>query len=121
MSASDDLVPVLDSRLGRPYVATGGRTAPTAKLDIVTLLRSTGKVSIAHVGDDQARVLLLLQQRPMAVAEVSAHMKLPMMVVKVLVSDLLNMHAVQAIPPKLPAADDTDVLNALLLGLQRRL
>lgn len=121
MSASDDAGPVTDSRLERPYTVTGGRTAPTKRLDLITLLHYTGQVRIAHVEPDHGRILLLLRREVMSVAEVAAHLKLPVMVVKVLVSDLLDYKAVQAFSPREPGTDDTAVLEALLAGLKRRL
>ncbi|THV42280.1 DUF742 domain-containing protein [Glycomyces buryatensis] len=116
--------PLLDDDAGpliRPYMASGGRTTPSASLDLLTLVWGTGRVALSHVEPEHAEVLLLCKD-PISVAEISAHMRLPAMVIKVLVSDLLERGAVAALSPD-PSADTTNttVLEALLNGLQRRL
>jgi hypothetical protein len=116
--------PLVDDDAGplvRPYMASGGRTAPTASLDLLTLIWSTGRLSLSELEAEHGEVLLLCRE-PVSVAEVSAHLHLPAMVVKVLLSDLLDLGAVAVLSPD-PAVDTTDrsVLEALLNGLQRRL
>jgi hypothetical protein len=121
---SDFEHPLLDDDAGplvRPYTVSNGRTAPTAKLDLLTLVRSTGQLRSSQLEAEHAETLLLCRD-PISVAEVSAHMRLPAMVIKVLLSDLVDCGAVIAHAPD-PAVDPTDksVLEALLNGLQRRL
>ncbi|THV27635.1 DUF742 domain-containing protein [Glycomyces paridis] len=116
--------PLLDDDAGplvRPYMASGGRTAPTASLDLLTLVWATGRLGPTQLEAELGEVLLLCRE-PISVAEVAAHLRLPAMVVKVLLSDLLDLGAVGLLSPD-PAVDTTDrtVLEALLNGLQRRL
>lgn len=116
--------PLIDEDAGplvRPYMASGGRTAPTASFDLLTLVWSTGRVGHLTIEPELGEVLLLCRE-PVSVAEVAAHLRLPAIVVKVLLSDLLELGAVAVLSPD-PDVDTTDrsVLEALLDGLQRRL
>lgn len=116
--------PLIDDdagRLVRPYTVSNGRTRPTSNLDLLSMIRSTGRVSHTQLGIDHAQALGLCTD-PISVAEVSAHLRLPAAVTKVLLSDLVDYGAVIAREPG-PAADPTNItlLEAVLDGLQRRL
>lgn len=124
MNNDDDREILLDTKITRPYTATGGRTKPTVEMDQFTQVCSTRKFSPKSVDAEHAEVLLLCSEA-LSVAEVFVHMKLPMQVIQVLLSDLIDMGAVQA---KAPATYDNenldankDLLERLLEGLQRRL
>ena len=106
-------------RLVRPYTVSNGRTRPTAVLELLSMVRATGKAPAAHLDPDHAQALGLCDV-PTSVAEVSAHLRLPVVVTKVLLSDLVDCGAVTTRPP-IPAADpgDRSVLEAVLLGLRR--
>jgi hypothetical protein len=108
-------------RLVRPYTVSNGRTRPTTKLDLLSMVMATGRVPQAHLELDHARALDLCDD-PTTVAEVAAHLKLPAVITKVLLSDLVDCGAVSTRAPG-SAADPTDrsALEALLNGLQRRL
>jgi hypothetical protein len=108
-------------RLVRPYTVSNGRTRPTSKLDLLSMVMSTGRMPQGHLEPDHARALGLCGS-PTTVAEVAAHLKLPAVVTKVLLSDLVDCGAVSTRAPG-AAADPTDrfVLEAILDGLQRRL
>lgn len=124
MARNSDEPPLLDEaagRLVRPYTVSGGRTKPTSKLDLLSMVKSTGRISHTKLGLDHAEALGLCSH-PISVAEVSAHLRLPATVTKILLSDLVDCGAVTAGEPG-PAADPNDVplLEAVLNGLQRRL
>ncbi|MEY9968439.1 hypothetical protein ABIA33_006523 [Streptacidiphilus sp. MAP12-16] len=106
-------------RLVRPYTVSNGRTRPTTALELLSMVMATGRVAQTHLDPDLAQTLGLCRA-PTSVAEVSARLRLPVVVTKVLLSDLVACGAVVARPPG-PAADPTDrsVLEALLVGLQR--
>jgi hypothetical protein len=108
-------------RLVRPYTVSNGRTRPTTEMELLSMVTATGRVSRAHLEPDHARALGLCDS-PTTVAEVAAHLRLPAVITKVLLSDLVDFGAVRTRAPH-PAADPTDrsVLEALLDGLQRRL
>ncbi|QSB05206.1 DUF742 domain-containing protein [Natronoglycomyces albus] len=118
----DDLLLDEDAgRLVRPYTVSKGRTAPTARLDLLSMVCTTGTVPFSRLDSEHAEVLSLCCD-PISVAEMSAHMRLPAAVIKVLLSDLVECGAITSQAPD-PLADPTDrsLLEALLNGLQRRL
>jgi hypothetical protein len=108
-------------RLVRPYTVSNGRTSPTKSLDLLSMVMTTGDVPQAHLEPDHAQILGLCQQ-PASVAEIAARLRLPAVVTKVLLSDLLDCGAVRARFP-MPTADPADrlVLERVLDALQRRL
>jgi Protein of unknown function (DUF742) len=110
-----------EGRLVRPYTVINGRTSPTARLDLLSMVMSTGGVSQSRLEPDHAQALALCRQ-PASVAEIAARLRLPAVVTKVLLSDLLDCGAVTAQPPQ-PAAESADrfVLERVLDALQRRL
>ncbi|MFJ1749716.1 DUF742 domain-containing protein [Streptomyces sp. NPDC088116] len=108
-------------RLIRPYTVSGGRTRPTTALDLLTLVISTGSVPPAHFGPEHTQAVGLCQG-PISVAEVAAHLKLPVTVSKILLSDLLDCGAITARPPdSFDNPTDRFLLEAVLDGLRRQL
>lgn len=108
-------------RLIRPYTVSGGRTRPTTALDLLTLVMSTGSVPRGHLGPEHADALGLCQ-RPTSVAEISAHLRLPATVTKILLSDLVDCGAISARPPdSFHNPTDRFLLEAVLDGLRRKL
>ncbi|WP_017607463.1 DUF742 domain-containing protein [Nocardiopsis xinjiangensis] len=123
MAADDDEIWTDEKagRLVRPYTVSNGRTSPTNKLDLLSMVKATGRSARAQLDPDLALALHLCHD-PTPVVEVAAHLKLPAVVTKVLLSDLIDCGAATTHAPR-PAADPTDrsVLEALLHGLQQRL
>ncbi|MER5771269.1 DUF742 domain-containing protein [Streptomyces sp. NPDC001985] len=116
--------PLLDDeagRLVRPYTVSGGRTRPTAALDLLSLVMATGAVPGEGLGPDHALALGLCGG-PISVAEISAHLGLPAVVTKVLLSDLVDCGAITARAPRCHhTPTDRSLLEAVLDGLRRRL
>ncbi|QIP83468.1 DUF742 domain-containing protein [Streptomyces sp. Tu 2975] len=116
--------PLLDDaagRLIRPYTVSGGRTRPTAALDLLSLVMATGAPPQAHLGPEHTTALGLCHG-PTSVAEISAHLRLPAVVTKVLLSDLVDCGAVTARAPRShDTPTDRSLLEAVLDGLRRRL
>jgi DNA-directed RNA polymerase specialized sigma24 family protein len=112
----DDAGPVV-----RPYAMTQGRTRPTAgEFDLIALVVATQPVSAALVGlGPEHTVILTLCQHPLSVAEISAHLDLPVGTVRVLLGDLLAKGLVLARDPK-PVAQlhSQRVLKAVINGLR---
>jgi hypothetical protein len=107
-------------RLVRPYAVTNGRTSPSLNLDLLSMVVATGRVT-SSLEPDHLYVLDLCQH-PTSVAEIAARLRLPAVVTKVLLCDLVDCGAVRAAPPR--AAGDLSnriLLERLLDGLQRRL
>lgn len=120
----DDHGVLMDEAAGRlvpPWVRTGGRTAPSQKLDLLTRVVSTGR-PLGDEADDNHLEVLTLCHEMISVAEVAAHIREPASIVKVLVSDLIDYEAVQAFPPEdYSSGLSREQLEAVLVGLQRRL
>ncbi|QGV77537.1 DUF742 domain-containing protein [Streptomyces ficellus] len=108
-------------RLVRPYTVSGGRTRPTAALDLLSLVMATGALPQSHLGPEHALALGLCDG-PTSVAEVAAHLRLPAVVTKVLLSDLVDCGALTARAPRFhDTPTDRSLLEAVLDGLRRRL
>ncbi|MGW0699827.1 DUF742 domain-containing protein [Streptomyces sp. NPDC002867] len=116
--------PLLDDaagRLIRPYTVSGGRTRPTTALDLLSLVMATGSAPQGHLGPEHTMALGLCHG-PTSVAEISAHLRLPAVVTKVLLSDLVDCGAVTARAPRThDTPTDRSLLEAVLDGLRRRL
>jgi hypothetical protein len=108
-------------RLVRPYAVTNGRTSPAMQLDLLTMVVATGSDSGGNLEPDHLYVLGLCRF-PLSVAEIAARLRLPAVVAKVLLSDLVDCGAIRMARP-LTAADSSNrlLLERLLDGLQRRL
>lgn len=102
----------------RPYTVNSGRTSPTVRLDLLSLVVATG-AGDPYLDPEHAQVLDLCRV-PISVAEVAAHMRLPLAVAKVLIADLVDCGAVTTRMPGTSASTaDRTLLEKLLDGLQR--
>src|SRR5262245_21883127 len=118
--------PMLDDDAGlliRPYTLTDGRTRPSAKFDHLTMVVATG-TGLNDDHDTEHLLVLRLCSHPVAVAEIAALMKMPAVVIKVLLSDLVDCGAVvtrsvDAVPRS--DAIDMSLLEAVLDGLRARI
>ncbi|TDC76974.1 DUF742 domain-containing protein [Streptomyces hainanensis] len=109
-------------RLIRPFTACGGRTRPTVRLDLLTMVLATGRPPRRRLGPEHAQVLRVCGG-PLPVAEIAAQVRLPVAVTKVLLADLFELGAVTVNSP-VPAGrsvTDRDLLEAVLHGLRARL
>ncbi|WP_374058238.1 DUF742 domain-containing protein [Marinitenerispora sediminis] len=107
--------------LVRPYAMTGGRTRPDrAELDMITVVVAARRPPDTVGLEPEHLAILDLCTGPVSVAEVSAHLDIPLTVVKVLVSDLIARGAMLARAP-LPTAQlpEKHVLQAVLDGIRR--
>lgn len=104
----------------RPYIVTNGRTHPSATLELLSMVRSTGRVACDRLGPEHAQTLRLCHS-PTTVAEVAGHLRQPAVVVKILLSDLIGTGAVTTHDPTATAEVTTDLIEAVLNGLKTRL
>lgn len=81
----DDDAPV--ARVVRPYTLTGGRTAPKVELPVEATLRRQ-PAGAEPTDANLAQILAVCDKR--SVAEVSAHVHMPIGVVRVLLGDLVE-------------------------------
>jgi hypothetical protein len=110
-------------RLVRPYAVTRGRTEPTRDIAIEALLQTSeqGHHAAQHPNRDQRRIVNMCRDRPQSLAEISAHLGLPLGVVRVLVADMISadMLVLHDVAEGGDIADRIDVLERVLVGLHR--
>ncbi|WP_369200852.1 DUF742 domain-containing protein [Streptomyces sp. PU-14G] len=111
--------------MGRPYTASGGRTRPTTAFELTTLVRATGGRPLRYFGPEHRRLLQLVAGGALSVAELAAHLRLPVVVTKVVLCDLFDSGAVAVRAPARVGAGhgpvERELLEAVLEGLRRRL
>lgn len=108
-------------RLVRPFTVSNGRTRPTVALDLLSQVRATGATPLGYLGPEHTLALDLCRA-PVPVAEVSAHLRLPVAVTKVLLADLVECGALTDKPPEFHHnPTDRALLEAVLDGLRRQL
>ncbi|MHC0431439.1 DUF742 domain-containing protein [Streptomyces sp. O3] len=109
-------------RLVRPYTVSNGRTTPSAPLDLLSLVMPTGTLPAGQLGPEHSQALGLCGGRPTSVAEIAAQLRLPAVVTKVLLADLVDCGALTAKAPGFRHhPTDRSLLEAVLDGLRRRL
>jgi hypothetical protein len=107
--------------LVRPYAMTGGRTrSDTLGLDLITLVVAMHNAADVDVEPEYAGILSACQY-PTSVVEVAAKVDLPLQVVKVLLSDLINQRLIMFRSPVAPGAEPPSqhVLQAVLDGIRK--
>ncbi|HZB30702.1 MAG TPA: DUF742 domain-containing protein [Streptosporangiaceae bacterium] len=106
-------------RLVRPYAISNGRTIPTRELDLLSMVMATGMTGRVQLDREHTQALDLCRV-PTPVAEVAARLRLPLMIAKVLLSDLIDAGVATARPPG-PGAnmENRDLLEVVLNGLRR--
>lgn len=105
----------------RPYAMTSGRTRPTkGTFDLVSLIRATRPTAALAPGHSPEHLTIIgLSQQPISVAEVAAHLDLPLGVVRVLLGDLLYLDLIEVRMPELLDGNLSDeLLEAMLDGLR---
>lgn len=110
-----------DARSVRPYALTRGRTrAGTRDLPLEALVRGVAGATDAAPSPERRRILELSTASILSVAELSAHMSLPLGVVRVLVGDLADEGLVvvhTGSSSAASAATNLKVLESVLNGI----
>jgi hypothetical protein len=113
---------VEESRVVRPYTLTRGRTRPErADLPLEALVRGVASADRPNETTERRRILELTARDILSVVEISAHLRLPLGVVRVLVGDLADdglvlVHSGTA-TSQAPAATQLKVLESVLNGI----
>jgi hypothetical protein len=110
-----------DGSLVRPYAMTGGRTrSDTLGLDLITLVVAMHQATDIDVEPEYERIMVACQF-PTSVVEVAAKVDLPLQVVKVLLSDLINQRLIIFRSPVAPTNEPPSqhVLQAVLDGIRK--
>ncbi|MGW0336497.1 DUF742 domain-containing protein [Streptomyces sp. NPDC003011] len=104
----------------RLYTVTGGRSEADDTFDLVTLIVSECEPT-AGMQSEHVRILEMCQH-PTALVEISAELKLPITVVRILLADLHAMGKVSARHPRaaesVAALPETALLQEVLHGLR---
>jgi hypothetical protein len=107
-------------RLVRPFAIAKGRTRPSYNLDMITLVVGLTDADRPGLEPEYAEILALCD-RPQSVAEVAAGVSLPIAVVKVLLSDLIERGDMifRSPPGRTTQKTDPALLQAVLDGIRR--
>jgi hypothetical protein len=111
-------------RVVRPYTVTGGRTRPSGvQLPMEALVQLTGDTMPEGLQLERRAIVQLCFDRTLSIAEIAAHLSLPLGVVRVLVADLaqdgvLVVHT-GTYNAATPSADNLDLLASVLDGISK--
>jgi hypothetical protein len=116
----DDEV-VEESRTVRPYALTRGRTrSGRGDLPLEALVRGVAGATDTTSTPERRRIIELSTASILSVAELSAHLSLPLGVIRVLVGDLADDGLIvvhTGSPSAAPAASNLKVLESVLNGI----
>ncbi len=110
------------ARKVRPYLLTGGRTTAEVDLPLETLVVSTPQGSEGLASQPRRyRSVLELTSEAISIAELSAHLSIPLQTAKILVGDLIKSsdlasHSLET--SNLDSRPDLQLLERVLDGLQ---
>lgn len=110
-----------DAYTVRPYAVTGGRTAPSSdRMPVEALVQGMSEPDVGMT-PERRQILELTATQYLSVAELSAHLRMPVGVVRVLVSDLadeqrVRVHGLTPSSDYNPAAS-LSVLESVLNGI----
>ncbi|MEU3143360.1 MULTISPECIES: DUF742 domain-containing protein [unclassified Streptomyces] len=110
--------PGRDDAPDRLYTVTGGRSRSGADnpFDLVTLV--VAECDPVPGMQSEHAAILRLTERPTAVVEIAAELKLPVSITRVLLADLQASGRVSARHPRKAALPDPDILEQVLVGLR---
>jgi hypothetical protein len=120
MPDSDDFDEVIfEAGSVRPYALTGGRTRGTGELLPIEALVSVVRMPVLRLSTEKSRIVELVLAEYLSIAELSAHLHLPVGVVRVLVGDLVDEgHArVHGVADNHNPAATLSVLESVLDGI----
>ncbi|MEI7591585.1 MAG: DUF742 domain-containing protein [Actinomycetes bacterium] len=107
----------------RSYVMTQGRTRSAVDLPLETLIKITPEgIAEASTLTLESRQIIVLCQSPISIAEISAHLGVPLGVARVLVGDLAQAGLVISYRPQYSTTGqsrpDQQLLERVLDGIQ---
>lgn len=107
-----------DAGLVRPFLLTGGRVRATRELPFETLVQPTLR-SRARLDDlaFEQRMIVERYEVPVAVAEISAHLEIPIKATQIIVCDMLDAGLLEEFETSGETAD-RDLLTRLLQGVR---
>ncbi|GII01118.1 hypothetical protein Pta02_31260 [Planobispora takensis] len=113
--------PAEQSSLVRPYAVTGGRTAPRTQLAMEALVSSATSIHLdLSTRTPEYQAISALCRHVRSVAEISAMLRIPLGVTRILIADMAAEGLVQLHQPQLNAGKpDLNLLERVLSGLRR--
>lgn len=105
----------------RPYAVTRGRAKTVAgRFDLISLVMATRSTPTPEVGLGPEHLAIVgLCQRVLSVAEVAAHLDLPVGTIRVLLGDLVERDLVEVREPRaVSVLPDDSVFEAVINGLR---
>ncbi|GAB3679959.1 DUF742 domain-containing protein [Angustibacter aerolatus] len=113
-----------DTYAVRPYAVTGGRTRTSAKqeaLPVEALVQSFGGDDAVGLTPERRKIIALTSTQFLSVAELSAHVELPVGIVRVLIADMaeagqVKIHGLGTTSQAAPATS-LSVLESVLNGI----
>ncbi|WP_410007728.1 DUF742 domain-containing protein [Planotetraspora sp. A-T 1434] len=112
--------PAEPSSMVRPYAVTGGRTAPRVRLAMEALVSSATVSQDLSVLTPERQAISSLCRQVRSVAEISALLRIPLGVVRIVIADMAAEGLVHVHQPQLDAGKpDLNLLERVLSGLRR--
>ncbi len=109
-------------KLLRPFILTGGRARPVSgeELEIEALVATTGLGMATPPAAPEHRSIALLCHQMQSIAEVAAHLGVPIGVIRVLIADMAHQGLVELYRPSHPSPrTNIRLLERLLEGLHK--
>ncbi|MBZ3908433.1 DUF742 domain-containing protein [Streptomyces scabiei] len=108
----------------RSYVVTGGRAQPSRNhfdhITLISLSASSAHLNRAPLNPEQLAILTALSRTSQSVVELGALLRLPVSVMRILLSDLMEVgHITTRQRITYAAAPDRKLLEDVLAGLHR--
>ncbi|WP_112271814.1 DUF742 domain-containing protein [Lentzea terrae] len=106
--------------LVRPYALVSGRTRPTwGRLNLATQVRAIRTTSDTSALSVEHLEIMKLCRKPLSVAEVAAYLHAPLVVAKVLLSDLIQRgDVITSDASRMAVAPDRNLLQKVLDGVR---
>ncbi|MFR9675804.1 DUF742 domain-containing protein [Streptomyces sp. TR02-1] len=103
----------------RPYAVTRGRTHPTQPVDISSYVRTRAEAgSTDHLDEEEQDLVTECRAGPSAVVELAGRTGLPLQVVKILVSDLIDTGFLVMAMPTTNDRPSIQLLERVIAGLK---
>jgi Protein of unknown function (DUF742) len=104
----------------RSYAMTNGRSRGTIHLEFEAMLQVTPAANEAHIAlsFERAAIVQLCRSEILSVAELSARLRVPIGVIRVVASDLIVEGLLEAFLPSLGVAEDVDLISRLIEGVR---
>ncbi|MEV6236951.1 DUF742 domain-containing protein [Lentzea sp. NPDC051838] len=104
----------------RPYALVSGRTRPTwGRLNLATQVRAIRTTSDTSALSVEHLEIMKMCRKPLSVAEVAAYLHAPLVVAKVLLSDLIQRgDVITSDASRMAVAPDRNLLQKVLDGVR---